>query len=31
VDDEKSADSAVATIARFAVERGAPGVHLEAT
>ena len=31
VDDEKSADSAVAPMARFAVERGAPGVHLEAT
>jgi alkaline phosphatase D len=31
VEDEKSADSAVTAMARFAVERGAPGVHLEAT
>ncbi|RIX78191.1 alkaline phosphatase [Acidovorax cavernicola] len=31
VDDEKNADSAVAAMARFSVERGAPGVHLEST
>uniref|UniRef100_UPI000D3C76B4 alkaline phosphatase D family protein n=1 Tax=unclassified Variovorax TaxID=663243 RepID=UPI000D3C76B4 len=29
VDDERQADSLVATMARFGVERGAPGVHLE--
>jgi alkaline phosphatase D len=31
VDDEKAEDAAVAPMARFAVERGAPGVHLEST
>jgi len=31
VDDEKRADSAVRPLARFAVENGAPGVHIEST
>jgi alkaline phosphatase D len=30
VDDEKKADSGVGRMARFAVENGAPGVHVEA-
>lgn len=31
VEDEKTADSPVGTMARFSVERGAPGVHAEST
>jgi alkaline phosphatase D len=31
VEDERTADSPVGTMARFSVERGAPGVHAEGT
>jgi len=31
VEDEKTADSPVGTMARFSVERGAPGVHAQST